>query len=257
MNTVRDAGLTRIARDGARNRVDRAVAHETPVAIEANGVAYAVLMATPADLDDLAHGFLAAERVIDAADDIAAIESHAVSGGVVLRVSLTARVAPRILDRVRHRVSDASCGICGIETIEQALRPLPVLAPSPLAPDAAIFAALDALAGRQPLHAATRAVHAAALCDASGGIRLVREDVGRHNAFDKLIGAMARGALGWDGGFALLSSRCSYELVEKAVLARCPMLVTVSAPTALALERGAAAGLALRVVARADAMLAP
>ena len=107
----------------------------------------------------------------------------------------------------------------------------------------------------QPLNRETGAVHAAALCGADGAIRLAREDVGRHNAFDKLIGAMARGSLGWDGGFALLSARCSFELVEKAVLADCPMLVTLSAPTSLALSRAAAAGLRLVTLARPDAAL--
>lgn len=257
MKASHNAVLTRIARDGRRGPEERAVASEAPVAIELNGIGYAVLMATPADLDDLAHGFLAAERVVDSAADIQAIEPHRTPQGFVLRIAVAQRVAGRILDRVRHRTSDGSCGICGIETIEQALRPLPPLAPTPLAPDSAVFAAVDALSDHQPLNAATRAVHAAALCDPQGRILLVREDVGRHNAFDKLIGAMARQSLAWNGGFALLSSRCSYELVEKAVLARCPLLATISAPTALALDRAQGAGLALRVVARGDAMLAP
>ena len=104
---------------------------------------------------------------------------------------------------------------------------------------------------------ATGAVHAAALCRSDGAIAMAREDVGRHSAFDKLIGAMLRAGIEWDGGFALLSSRCSYELVEKAVLAGCPMLVTISAPTSLAVERARASGLALRVLARPDALLAP
>jgi FdhD protein len=110
---------------------------------------------------------------------------------------------------------------------------------------------------QQPLSAATGAVHAAALCRADGTIALAREDVGRHTAFDKLIGAMMRAGVAWDGGFALLSSRCSYELVEKAVLAGCPMLVTISAPTTLAVERARASGLQLRVLARPDALLSP
>ena len=115
--------------------------------------------------------------------------------------------------------------------------------------------ALAALQGRQPLNRATGAVHAAAWCSAAGEVIEVREDVGRHNAFDKLIGAMARAERRWDGGFALLSSRCSYELVEKAVLANCPLLVTISAPTDLALARAKAHGLRLVVLARGDALL--
>lgn len=257
MTPAHDVALTRIGRDGVHAPARRAIATEMPVAIELNGIGYAVLMASPADLEDLAHGFLASERIAEMPDDIEAVEAHVGRKGVVLRVALGARAAPRILDRIRHRTSDGSCGICGIETIEQALRPLPPLAPGTLAADTAVFAAIHALADHQPLNAATRAVHAAAFCSADGNIRLVREDVGRHNAFDKLIGAMRREGLQWNGGFALLSSRCSYELVEKAVLARCPMLVTISAPTALALDRAAEAGLALRVIARSDAMLAP
>ena len=111
----------------------------------------------------------------------------------------------------------------------------------------ATIGALDALYDHQSLNRRTGAAHGAALCAADGTIRLVREDVGRHNAFDKLIGAMLRGGLDWDGGFALLTSRCSYELVEKAVLAGCPLLATISAPTSLAVERAAEAGLPLVV----------
>jgi FdhD protein len=130
-----------------------------------------------------------------------------------------------------------------------------VLFRSSRASRAAIFRALRALADHQPLNHATGAAHAAAWVDADGTIRLVREDVGRHNAFDKLVGAMMRAGGGWDGGFALLSSRCSYELVEKAVLADCPLLVTISAPTRLAADRAAAAGLPLVALARPDALL--
>lgn len=118
-----------------------------------------------------------------------------------------------------------------------------------------MFAALSRLRAHQPLHRRTGAVHAAALCSVDGDIRLCREDVGRHNAFDKLTGAMLREGAAWAGGFALLTSRCSYELVEKAVLAGCPTLVTVSAPTSLALERARDAGLHLVVLARSDALL--
>ena len=126
---------------------------------------------------------------------------------------------------------------------------------------AAVFAALEGLRAHQLLNAATGAVHAAAACTPDGSVRLAREDVGRHNAFDKLIGAMLRAEMAcdgidWEGGFALLTSRCSYELVEKAVLAHCPLLATISAPTSLAVERAAAAGLPLVALARPDALLA-
>ena len=227
-----------------------------PVAIEINGIGYAVLMATPDALDDLAYGFVLAERLIDRADDVLDVDTHATDRGSIVRLTLGARVADRIGERVRHRVSESSCGLCGIENLDQALRPLPTVVERWGGDDAAVFRALAALNDVQPLGRETRAVHGAAACSADGAIRLVREDVGRHNAFDKLIGAMLRSGLTWDGGFALLTSRCSYELVEKAVLSGCPMLATISAPTSLAVERARDAGLPLRVVVRGDALLA-
>ena len=250
-------GLDRRSRDGATVPVERPIAVETPVAVEFNGLGYAVVMATPIELIDFAYGFSLAERLSDRASDIIEVAPHVTDRGVVLRVTLIEERMERIVDRVRHRVSESSCGLCGLENLEQVLRPLPIITARCQADDAAVFRALDALRDQQPLSAATGAVHAAALCRADGTIALAREDVGRHTAFDKLIGAMMRGGTEWDGGFALLSSRCSYELVEKAVLAGCPMLVTISAPTTLAVERARASGLSLRVLARPDALLAP
>lgn len=248
--------LDRVAASGDATRQDRAVAIEAPVAIEINGLGYAVLMATPVDLDDLAYGFVLAERLVDAPGDVIDVAAHPVAAGTLLRVTLTPDRHHRVADRVRHRVSESSCGLCGIENLEQALRPLPSLSVSSDATPAAILAAAAALRDHQPLAQATGATHAAALCAPDGTIRLVREDVGRHNGFDKLIGAMRRGGLDWDGGFALLSSRCSFELVEKAVLAQCPLLTTLSAATTLAIDRAAQAGLPLRTLVRGDAMLA-
>lgn len=227
-----------------------------PVAIEVNGIGYAVLMATPEALDDLAYGFALAERLIDRAEDVIDVDVHPTPRGSIVRIILAERVAGRIGERVRHRLSESSCGLCGIENLDQALRTLPMLATRWSGEDAAVFRALAALDAVQPLGRATRAVHGAAACTADGAIRLVREDVGRHNAFDKLIGAMMRRGIAWDGGFALLTSRCSYELVEKAVLSGCPMLATISAPTSLAIDRARGAGLALRVIVRDDALLA-
>jgi FdhD protein len=247
----------RIGADGRTEVRARAIAEEVPVAIECNGLGYAVLMASPDDLLDLGYGFALTERLIDDARDMLDAEVHALEHGTVLRLTLSRRVADRVSDRVRNRTADSSCGLCGVESLEQALRPLPARSMPWAGDDQAIFTALHALEKTQPLGAATRAVHAAAACTLAGAIRLVREDVGRHNAFDKLIGAMLREGLSWDQGFALLTSRCSYELVEKAALSDCPMLATISAPTALALARARAAGLALRVLTRPDALLRP
>lgn len=247
--------LLRIASTGERTLAERGIAEECPVALEYQGIGYAVLMATPVDLIDLAYGFSLAERLIDRADQILDVDSFRAERGFILRIQLASEVADRIADRVRHRASESSCGLCGIENLEQALRPLPQVTQPCLADDAACFTALAALPEHQKLNHATGSAHAAAACSATGEPWLVREDVGRHNAFDKLIGAMARAGRGWDGGFALLSSRCSYELVEKAALANCPMLATISAPTALAIDRAAEAGLRLRVLVRGDALL--
>jgi FdhD protein len=248
MNANGDAAFERIGADGGREGVTRALAAEVPVAVEVNGIGYAVMMATPLDLEDFAFGFIASERL----GEVVEAEVHEAERGAVLRITLAS--SDVVLERVRHRTTDSSCGLCGIDNLEAALRPLPRVIAERADP-AAVFRAIGALRGHQPLNALTGAHHVAALCAANGSIRLAREDVGRHNAFDKLIGAMARQGLGWDGGFALLSSRCSYELVEKAALAGCPMLATISAPTALAVEGAREAGLALAVLAREDSLL--
>ena len=248
--------LTRIESGGGFERIERMIAVEAPIAFEFNGIGYAVLMATPCDLEDLATGFALCERLIDGIEDVVDIDCYATEAGTIARVTLVKRVANRITDRVRHRVSESSCGLCGIENLEQALRPLPSASTEWCGDEEAVFRALAMLDLLQPLNHVTRAVHGAAACTARGEPILVREDVGRHNAFDKLIGAMLRAGIGWDRGFALLTSRCSYELVEKAVLSNCPMLATISAPTTLAMERAAAVGLPLRVLARDDALLA-
>ena len=248
--------LERRTPDGAPRQLHRSIAVERPVAIEFNGIGYAVMMATPTDLEDFAVGFALGERLIDRAAAVVAVDLHPAPEGEIVRVTLALECGERLLDRVRHRVSDSSCGLCGIENLAQALRPLPPVVTRSLADDDAIFRALAGLRARQPLNHATGAVHAAARCAPTGEILEVREDVGRHNAFDKLIGAMARAGAGWDGGFALLSSRCSYELVEKAALAGCPLLVTISAATDLAIARAASCRLPLVILARDDAILA-
>ena len=244
----------RIAADGTTATVSRPLAAEHPVAIEVNGLGYAVMMATPDDVEDFVTGFALAERIVEAAGEIVDIDLHRTALGLVARLTVPAARADAVAARVRHRTSDSACGLCGMDNLEAVHRPLPRV-PGAKAPPAAIFRALGLMRTHQPLTARTGAAHAAMACGGDGGIRLAREDVGRHNAFDKLIGAMARQGLGWDGGFALLSSRCSYELVEKAALSRCPMLVTVSAATDLAVARAAEAGLTLVSLARADAVL--
>ncbi len=243
-----------LTRDGDAVR-QREVAAEVPIAISISGFGYAVMMATPVDLEDFAYGFALSERLIEAPGQVERIGIRHEPRGVLLDLWLDASRHALVLERVRHRIGESSCGLCGIENLDQALRPLPrVAAPETIMPEA-IFAALDQLSSHQPLSNATGAVHAAALADASGRIVAAREDVGRHNAFDKLIGHALRQGLALDAGIVLLSSRCSYELVEKAALAGVRLLVTVSAPTTLAVERAQAAGLTLIALARSDEML--
>jgi len=251
------SGLLSHYGDEPGGRVPLALARETPVAIETSGIAYAVMMATPLDLEDFVTGFLMAEGLAQAGE-VGEVALHPVEGeawgaGIVARVNLPAdRLAP-ILERARRRVGDSSCGICGMEGVEAALRPLPPLPRRSEATPAAIRRALDGLRAAQPLGDRTRATHAAAFSDEQGAVLLVREDVGRHNALDKLVGALARGGIDPATGFVVMTSRCSYELVEKTARAGCPLLVTISAPTDLAVRRAAAAGLSLAVVARDDA----
>lgn len=255
MNADRPFRFDRLTPGGERDGIERAVAVECPVALEFNGIGYAVLMASPANLEDLAVGFALSERVIACAADVIAIDLHRAEQGMLVRMTLAPSRQKAIEERVRHRVTESACGLCGIENLEQALRPLPPVTQKSDAVDAAVFRALEMLGDVQPGNLKTGAMHAAAFCAPDGSLSLVREDVGRHNAFDKLIGAMAREGRQWQGGFALLSSRCSYELVEKAALANCPLLVTISAPTSLALERARSAHLPLIVLARSDTML--
>tara|TARA_R110000782_G_scaffold78276_6_gene155290 strand:+ start:49693 stop:50508 length:816 start_codon:yes stop_codon:yes gene_type:complete len=251
----RSYSLIRLDADGEAERINRCIAAEAPLSIEYGGIAYAVMMVTPADIEDFVTGFSLSEALIAAPSDIKAMEIAAIEKGWVARVMLAPHLMERIAERARNRVSEGSCGLCGLENLDQVMRPLPMLTTRPAGDAAAIFAALNALSMRQPLTQATGAAHAAAFCDAHGAILAVREDIGRHNALDKLIGALAREEVDPASGFILLTARCSYELVEKTVLARCPMLVTISAPSTLAIERATAHGLTLVALARADAVL--
>ena len=241
--------------DGSVSPAPRAVPVETPVAVSFFGIGYAVMMATPADLEDFAVGFALAERLIDRADEVVSISIEPAEQGVLLEVELAPAKRHQLFDRVRVRVGESSCGLCGIENLEQALRPLPTVGRPPSIPPEALFRALQTIREHQPLNAETGAVHAAALFDGGGEFVAAREDVGRHNAFDKLVGHCLRQGIDPTGGFALLTSRCSYELVEKAALAGIPLLLTVSAATSLAVDRAREAGLTLVALARRDSML--
>jgi FdhD protein len=242
-----------LRRDGA-SPGERAVAVEAPVAIEVDGLGYAVMMMTPDALEAFAVGFMLTERLADTAADILAVEPFEAEAGWIVRVALAERCRGRLHDRVRHRTSDTACGLCGIAGLEQVRRPVARPAPAPRTTPAALFAALSDLRGHQPLNAATGAVHAAAACDPAGAIVAACEDVGRHNALDKLIGTLALAARPIDG-FLLVTSRLSFEMVDKALVAGAPLIAGISAPTSMAIDHARAHGLTLVALARADTVL--
>ena len=237
-------------------RLTRQWVPETPVALEFNGLAYAVMMATPADLEDFALRFRADRGVGAKPRRTSPISPWP-------RWKRAGSCAPRcpglgiekLSDRVRARVAESSCGLCGIENLEAVARPLPPVAGHAALDPAAIFTALANLREHQPLTKATGAAHAAAFCLPDGTICHAREDVGRHNAMDKLVGALAAAGEGFADGFILSTARCSYEIVEKAVRAGAHTLVTISLPTSMAVERATAAGLSLWCLARGDSVL--
>jgi FdhD protein len=244
-----------VAPDGTTRAASREWVPEAPVALEFNGLSYAVMMATPADLADFALGFALNEGLAHAPTDVSDIDVAQVSLGWIVRAQLAGLGVEQLTERVRARVAESSCGLCGIENLEAVARPLPQVPAHEKLTPAAIFIALAALREHQPLGRATGAAHAAAFALPDGTILHAREDVGRHNALDKLTGALATARQHPAEGFVLSTARCSYEIVEKAVRAGAHTLVTISLPTSLAVERARTAGLSLWCLARDDSVL--
>lgn len=233
--------------------VEDRVAEEVPVAMRYNGRAFAVMMATPCDLEDFALGFSLSEGLIADAGELLRIDIHPRVEGIELAMTVTATAAAARLDESwsRHLPGRGGCGLCGTRELEDVVRSPAPLAATATFDVAALRVALESLARHQPLNAATGAVHAAAWADAEGRIRRAREDVGRHNALDKLIGAMTREGDDPVAGMLLISSRASYEMVVKAARAGIGFVAAVSAPTALAIELARGAGICLVGFARA------
>jgi FdhD protein len=244
--------VRRVARDGtAMDRID-VLAEETPVALVYNGISHAVMMATPADLEDFALGFSVSEGIADGKEDIGLIEPVAVDDGIEVRIELSSRAFWRLKERRRTLAGRTGCGLCGVDSLEQTVRVMqPVVADLKVSLDT-IHRALDNLPEAQINNRATRSMHAAAFATPQGELKLVREDVGRHNALDKLIGAMLRGGLDPATGVCLITSRCSYEMVQKAVVTGFPVLAAVSAPTLMARRLAEAHNLTLIALARHD-----
>jgi FdhD protein len=247
--------LYEVRPDGTRRAVTRVWVPEAPVALEFNGLSYAVMMATPESLEDFATGFALNEGLAANAAEISDIAVAQVPDGWIVRAQLSGLGIDKLTDRVRSRVAESSCGLCGIDNLAEVARALPQVAPHAAIEPTAIFAALAALRPLQQLTHQTGAAHAAAWAPSEGEIGLLREDVGRHNALDKLVGAMARAGRPLSPGFVISTARCSYEIVEKAVRAGATTLVCVSLPTSLAVERAKAAGLSLWALARDDSVL--
>jgi FdhD protein len=254
---MRDAGNPGFAqvpvrrwRDGRWDEAPDLVAEEVPVALTFNSIPHVVMLATPLDLVDMGYGFTFTEALVSAPEQIRGAQLHTSEAGLEVAMSVPQEQFTAMLDRRRNIMGRTGCGVCGAETIEDAIRrPAPVAAGGAVR-HAALVQALVALRGGQKLNAHTGSFHAAAWVGWDGQILLVREDVGRHNALDKVIGALLRAGTDREAGFLLVTSRASYEMVQKAATAGVRMLVAVSAPTALAVRLASETGLTLVGFAR-------
>ena len=212
------------------------VAEEVPVALEYNGISHAVMLASPYDLEDFALGFSLSEGILADASELFDCEIAPTKDGIQVQMRIANGRFAALKDKRRNLTGRTGCGLCGAETPEQAIRsPAPVTS-SALFSAEALYAGMDAMHARQQLQQQTGATHAAAWMAASGNITLVREDIGRHNALDKLIGAMAANGEDFSSGAALITSRASYEMVQKAATLGIGLLAAISAPTSLAVK---------------------
>lgn len=239
-------------RHGTMSAARRNLPEETPVAIVYDGATYAVMMATPCDLADFARGFSLTEGVVTDTSEILDLEIAEHELGMQVRLWLSEGCSEALGRRSRRLAGPVGCGLCGIESLAEASRPVrPVSLDVRLEADG-LMAGMAALAPNQPTNIATRATHAAGFWHPRDGLVAVREDVGRHNALDKLVGALAERPPAERDGAVLLTSRVSVEMVQKTAAAGIPVIAAVSAPTTLAVRVAEAAGITLVAVARAD-----
>lgn len=231
---------------------ERAVPEESGIAFTYDGGAHAVMMASPADLEDFAIGFSVTEGVVRSPEEIESLEVVEEEAGIELRMWLAKPRAAALGERRRYLAGPTGCGLCGVETLAEAMRPVPRVGPGRSFTPPEIMQAVKAVGAAQVLNRETRAVHAAGFWEPGRGLVALREDVGRHNALDKLAGALLRAGEQPDRGMVILTSRVSVEMVNKAAAIGAPMIVAVSAPTALAIRTAERAGISLVAVARDD-----
>lgn len=241
-----------IWRDGGLSEGPRAIPEETALALTYNGGTYAVMMGTPQDLEDFATGFSLSEWIVQSSDEIESLEVVPLDDGIELRMWLAQSKVDRLSERRRHIAGPTGCGICGIDSIAEAVRPPTNVARGRSFSTREITAAMQSMPSLQKINIETSAVHAAAFWTPARGIVALREDVGRHNALDKLVGALAQDKISASEGMVLLTSRVSVEMVQKTAAMGAPLMVAISAPTALAVRMADAAGITLAAVARAD-----
>jgi FdhD protein len=235
---------------GERAHVDDMLVDEVPVALVYNGISHAVMMATPTHLDEFALGFSLSEGIIAAPGQCYGIEVGRDAGGIAVQIDIASSAFMALKERRRSLAGRTGCGLCGVDSLDQVCRPLPALPPAQGFHAAGVRRALAAIGAEQQLTRMTGAAHAAAWCGMDGSIAIVREDVGRHNALDKVIGAMARARAAPADGFLLITSRVSFEMAQKAAVAGVPALVGMSAPTLAAVDLADQAGMTLLAFAR-------
>ena len=242
----------KIWRERGASEGTRAVPEETAIALTYNGGTYAVMMGTPQDLEDFAIGFSLSEGIVQSPEDIDSLDVVPLDDGIELRMWLAQSKAEHLSERRRHIAGPTGCGICGIDSIAEAVRPAAIVAHGRSFSAAQIMTAMQAVPPLQKINMETRTVHAAAFWTPARGIVALREDVGRHNALDKLAGSLAQDEVCAGDGMVLLTSRVSVEMVQKTAAMGAPLMVAVSAPTALAVRMADAAGITLAAIARAD-----
>lgn len=231
--------------DGAVTHAEETVAEEVPVALVYNGISHAVMLTTPLDLEDFALGFSLSECIVSRSGEVLDLEVVERENGIEVHMQLSAERAHALKEHRRTLAGRTGCGLCGTESLDQLARRFASVESSAVLAPGALPRAQGSLREMQHLFHLTGAVHAAAWCDFNGGIQLVREDVGRHNALDKLIGALATQRKGFDEGFVLMTSRASYEIVQKAAAVGIPVIAAVSAPTGMAVRVAIDSGVTL------------